>query len=353
MKTDEQVQLETELRFINNSSEIKTALGNAISVLDSEKYSLISQLNILQSELSNVSKVFPDIDELLNRVKSAQIELKDINSEIQHLEESLNFDPSRLEFLEDRLDLIYGLQKKHHVNSIEDLLNVHADLDIKINNISNLEESIIKLEQDTDKLRDQMLKNAHSIRKKRLKAVPSAEARITKLLSELGMKHAQLKIDVKPLADDEVRINGSESVNFLFSANKGIDFKELNKVASGGELSRLMLSIKTLIADFVSLPTIIFDEIDTGVSGEIAHKAGNLIKTISNERQVITITHLPQMAGKGDHHLLVYKDSEGKSSKTQIRKLTAEERVEEIAKMLSGDKPSKSAIANAIELLQV
>ncbi|HMT29264.1 MAG TPA: DNA repair protein RecN [Bacteroidia bacterium] len=349
----EQEAMEKELELLNNSEEIKSSLFKAYAALNGDENNLVNAISGVAGSLQNIAKVLPTSAELLSRIKSVQIELKDISNEIENLQSEVIFDPLRVEIINDRLDIIYRLEQKHRVNSVSELLLVHSDLQTKLNNINSLEEQIIKLESAILNDRQSLLKSASKIHDNRAASIPKIEKTIGNQLADLGMKHAVLKIELDALPEMQFRNNGTDAIRFLFSANKGIEYRELNKVASGGELSRLMLCIKSMIAKSTGLPTIIFDEIDTGISGEIAHKVGNILKEMSQERQVIAITHLPQMASKGEDHLFVYKETGKNSTTTRIRKLTNSERVEEIAKMLSGEQPTKAAIANAKELLNV
>lgn len=347
----EQTELERELEILTNSEEIKASLFKAVNALNGDENNLIVALSSVASSIQGITRVLPGAVELNNRIKSVQIELKDITSEIESLESEINFDPKRVEKINNRLDIIYRLEQKHRVKTLEELFILHDDLKNKLEGINSLEDQILKLESEISTSRKSLVSLAEKIRKNRNGAIPEIEKTIKALLSELGMKHAVLKIELTALPEDQFKNNGSDSIRFLFSANKGVEYRELGKVASGGELSRLMLCIKSMIAKSTGLPTIIFDEIDTGISGEIAHKVGNILKEMSGERQVIAITHLPQMASKGEDHLFVFKETGSKSTTTRIRKLSQNERIEEIAKMLSGEQPSKAAIANARELL--
>jgi len=347
----EQKEFERELEILTNSEEIKASLFKAVNALNGEENNLIVALSSVASTIQGITRVLPGAVELNNRIKSVQIELKDITSEIESLESEINFDPKRVEKINNRLDIIYRLEQKHRVKTLEELFTLHDNLKNKLEGINSLEDQILKLEAEISISRKSLVSLSEKIRKNRNTAIPEIEKTIKGLLSELGMKHAVLKIELAALPEDQFKNNGSDSIKFLFSANKGIEYRELGKVASGGELSRLMLCIKSMIAKSTGLPTIIFDEIDTGISGEIAHKVGNILKEMSGERQVIAITHLPQMASKGEDHLFVFKETGSKSTTTRIRKLNQNERVEEIAKMLSGEQPSKAAIANAKELL--
>lgn len=349
----EQTELERELEILSNSEEIKASLFKAVNALNGEENNLIIALSAVASSIQGIIRVLPAAAELNTRIRSVQIELKDISSEIESLESGIHFDPKRVEKINNRLDTIYRLEQKHRVKTIEELFTLHDELQTKLTAINSLEDQILKLDADILTTRKSLIVLAEKIRKNRNGAIPEIEKTIKGLLSELGMKHAVLKIELTALPENQFKNNGSDSIRFLFSANKGVEYRELGKVASGGELSRLMLCIKSMIAKSTGLPTIIFDEIDTGISGEIAHKVGNILEEMSGERQVIAITHLPQMASKGEDHLFVYKETGSTSTSTRIRKLSRNERVEEIAKMLSGEQPSKAAIANAKELLNV
>jgi len=349
----EQGLLESELEMLNHSETIKSSLIKAAAIINGDDHSLLSGVGIVNSSLQGIAKVFPKAEELLQRIKSVQLEMKDIGNELESLEQEVVFDPRRVEIINERLDTIYRLQQKHRVNTVDELLLIHRDLEQKLSEISSLDQEIEILEKSISKNRLELKKLAGQIHISREQAFPVIEKQITTMLSELGMKHAVFKIELTTLSEEQFKANGLNTVRYLFSANKGVAFRELNKVASGGELSRLMLCIKSMLAKLTGLPSIIFDEIDTGISGEIAHKVGNILKEMSKERQVIAITHLPQMAGKGDDHLFVFKETGTGTTTTRIRKLNKSERIEEIAKMLSGDQPTKAALANARELLDV
>jgi DNA repair protein RecN (Recombination protein N) len=353
LSAGEQELLETELSLLNNSEEIKTTLVSVQSALSGDENDILTVISTVALSIQQLTKLFPKAEELADRLKSVRIEVKDIAAEIESLEREVVPDPARAEVINERLDIIYKLQHKHRVKTIDELLEIMTDLDAKLTGISFLHEEIEKLEKVIENCREELVIKGKEIHDLRSKVIPQIEKNIGSLLLELGMKNAGIKIELLQLTPGQFRSNGTNAVKFLFSANKGVEFRELGKVASGGELSRLMLSIKSLIAKLTGLPTIIFDEIDTGISGEIAHKVGNIVKEMSVERQVIVITHLPQMAVKGNEHLYVYKELIADATVTSIRKLSSGERVEEIAKMLSGNKPTSAALANARELLGV
>jgi DNA repair protein RecN (Recombination protein N) len=292
------------------------------------------------------------LEEIAARIKSANIELKDISNEIEMISEEINFDPKRAETIDQRLNTIYKLEQKHRVTTIDELLRLKEEFENKLQSISSLEEKINQLQKRIADLKKNLVTLAHRISGTRNKAIPVIEKEIKKLLSEVSLPNAILKIENSVLNDDQLNANGIDQIRFLFSANKGVAYADISKVASGGELSRLMLCIKSSVAKLIELPTIIFDEIDTGISGETAVNVGRVLKNMSEQHQLIAITHLPQIAGRGESHYFVYKEVTGKKTFTKVRKLNADERIVEIAKMLSGEKPSAVAIENAKELLK-
>ncbi len=350
LKPDEQSAMEQELETLNNAEDIKLNLSKAALGLNGGDQNLISSLNEIKSLVASFAKFKPEINELSIRLNSSYIELKDIGSELESLEQDIVYDPKRIEVLTFHLDAIYRLQQKHQVKSVEELIAIKDELSNKLLEFSSLENIIEKTKKELDSVQKTLSALAKKIAANRKKEIPKIEKEIASILFSLSMPNAQLKIE--HIETDTLGANGTDSVNFLFSANKGSDFKELNKVASGGELSRLMLSIKSLIAQLTALPTIIFDEIDTGVSGDVADKVGSIMNLMANAMQVITITHLPQIASKGQSHLFVYKEDKNNKTYSNIKKLSAEERVQEIAKMLSTGTPTAAAISNAKELLK-
>jgi DNA repair protein RecN (Recombination protein N) len=350
LKSGEQHSLEQELETLNNAEEIKSDLSKAAFVLNGSEQNLLSSLNEVKAILSSLAKFNPAIAELSGRINSSYIELKDISGELEALESEVIHDPNRIELLTEKLDAIYRLQQKHQVKSIEELIEIKESLSNKLIEFSSLETEIEKTKTALEKLNKSLSTSAKGISEGRKKVIPKIEKEIASLLSSLAMPNAQLKVD--QVIEPTFSISGIDTIKFLFSANKGRDFKELNKVASGGELSRLMLSIKSLIAQLTALPTIIFDEIDTGVSGDVADKVGSIMNQMTKNMQVITITHLPQIASKGQSHLFVYKEDKNNKTFSNIKKLSPDERILEIAKMLSTGKPTEAAISNAKELLK-
>jgi len=351
LAADEQAPLELELATLSNAEEIKRNLLGAYHLMNEGEISALIQLKEAGHQLSSLEKFNPLIGELHQRLNSAIIELKDIAAEIDDLEQRTNIDEERALEINNRLSLIYSLQKKHRVSSNEELLEIQQQLSEKIQQALFGDEEIIALQKHLAAEKEVLQQLAAKLSANRIAVVPSIEHQVQATLASMGMEHAVLKIENK-VADDFDQ-NGIDHIRFLFSANKGHTLAEMSKVASGGELSRLMLAIKSLIASYTALPTIIFDEIDTGVSGEVANKVGQVMEQLSQNLQVITITHLPQIASKGRSHYFVYKDNDASTTYTRIKQLDEKERVLEIAKMLSGDNPGESALQNARELLGI
>lgn len=346
---EEQEKLEKELELLTKSEEIKAALNKVTHLLGNAESDIISQLSELKNTLSPYSSADNRIEDLRKRIESTYIEVKDIFSEAESLEESVVFDPEKIEKSQDRLGLFYRLQKKHQVSTIAELIVIREDLDARMLNFSGLEEKITKLKNEIALLEKDLVTRAEKIRAKRKKSTPQIEKELVTLLVELGMPNATFMVQFEELGAPTSA--GMDKITFLFSANKGSSPQPLNKVASGGELSRLMLGLKSIFAKSKSLPSIIFDEIDTGVSGSVADKMGRIMKEMALSMQVLTITHLPQLASKGSAHFFVYKEDDDKHTYTRIKKLSVEERVVEVAKMLSSGDPSVKAMENARELL--
>jgi len=349
LSADEQEQLEQELFTLNNAEEIKRNLLGAYYLMNEGETSALLQLREAGHQLSSLEKFNPEITELYQRLNSSIIELKDIAAEIETIEQQTNTNEARAVEINDRLSIIYNLQKKHRVNTNVELLELLDNLSGKIQQAIFGDETIEKLQKQITADKKELEQLAGKLSENRTQIIPFIEKQVLDTLAEMGMANSVLKIDLS--LTKELTNDGIDHIKFLFSANKGHALAEMSKVASGGELSRLMLSIKSLVAQNTALPTIIFDEIDTGVSGEVANKVGQIMEKLSDNLQVITITHLPQIASKGSSHYFVYKDDEGATTYTRIKQLDEKERVLEIAKMLSGDKPGESALQNARELL--
>ena len=346
----QQAVLEAELETFENAEFIKGGLSNAYFVLAGADKSLIDALTEVKNTLAQLAKFNPTIATLSERVQSSHIELKDIASELEALEGNIVHDPKKADIVQEKLDVIYRLQQKHNVKTIDELIILRTDLEQKIAAIGSLEEQIKKLAMELETVQKHLADLAGKLTKKRAAAAPQFSKSVKETLTQLGMANAELNISMEQLK--EYKETGLDKVTFLFSANKGSDAQPLSKVASGGELSRFMLSLKSLLAKHTALPTIIFDEIDAGISGDIAAKTGSILEKMAATMQVITITHLPQVACKGKTHLFVYKQEQGKRTVTRIKQLNKEERVEEIAKMLSAGKVGEAALRNAKELLK-
>lgn len=300
--------------------------------------------------LKKIEKISKYAENFVERLESCRIELVDINDEIDRQNEIINFDSERQQFIENRLDTIYELQQKHRVTTISELIAIHQNISEKLATIENFDNRLEELEKERNKRFEIMKSNAEKLTQSRKKVVENIEKHVVQMLQSLGIPNAVLNITVN---ENEIfTANGKDNVSFLFSANKEIAPQEITKVASGGEISRLMLSLKSLVIENGMFPTIIFDEIDTGISGDVADKTGEIINNLSRNSQIINITHLPQIASKGNNHYFVYKEETANTTTTNIRLLTQEERIMEIAKMLSGSDITQAAIENAKELLK-
>jgi DNA repair protein RecN (Recombination protein N) len=349
LKEDEQEEIEQRLEILAHAEEIKTSLYQASQLLSANENSILIQLADLVNTIRHLARFDKELNDFAERLQSNQIDLKDINSGIDRIGQGIVFDPSESEMLANRLDMIYRLEKKHGVSSASQLIMIRQSLEKKLLDVTSLDERIERLKKQVQSESGELSAFAEKISGKRKKVIPAIEHNIVSLLLKLGMPDARIRVDHTTLG--EAGKDGIDKVRFLFSANRGVDLDEISRIASGGELSRLMLSIKSLISQKNLLPTIIFDEIDSGVSGEIAGKVGSILRKMAGTMQVIVITHQPQIAGKGDLHYLVYKINEHNTTRTCIRLLSNEERILEIAKMLSNEKVTESAYLTAKELL--
>lgn len=347
-RENELEETEAELKLLNNSEGIKAALAKTYFDLRESETPVVQQLKILLNQLNAFSSYHPDLPVLLQRLQSAQVELQDIADDVDRISNHINYDPDRIEQLNERLSLGYKLQKKHGVSSTAELLMIQKELEEKLQAVLNIEETIQQKEKETNRLLAEAKKTAEKITTGRNKQVKTLEDKVNKLLVQVGMPNAKLKVLVQPA---DLSSSGADAIEFLFDANRSGQFQPVRKVASGGELSRLMLCIKSLVAQSIDLPTLIFDEIDTGISGEAARQVGIIMKELAAKRQVICITHQPQIAGKADAHFFVYKEIVKDKVKTNIKQLTTEERITAIAKMLSGEKPTAAAMENAREMV--
>ena len=348
LKENELEQLEQELKFLENAVSIKAQIDQSIQVLESADNPIVQQLKQIANNLDGIVKWQPEFADLLNRLKAAQIELADVANELSGWQDKIDFDDKKLVLIQDRLSEGYSLQKKHKVQSTNELISIQQQLELDLTAVLSLDEEINQLTKQVQADEKQVVELATSLTQKRNKETAPFTKNVNQLLHQVGMPNAKIKVTI-----DEVAYNayGKDKIDFLFDANNTQKFEPIKKVASGGELSRLMLCIKSLVAKSIDLPTMIFDEIDTGISGEPAKQVGLLLQGLGQARQVLCITHQPQIAAKGHAHLFVYKEQKGTSTNTFLRVLSAKERVQHIALMIGGDPPSKSALENAKELL--
>lgn len=345
----EQEELEEKLEKINNVEEIKLNLSEALHISQNEDIGIQQLINTLENRLTKISVYSKEYEDLCARICSLKIELDDIVTELENAHEEVDFNPQEAEALNDRLNLIYNLQKKHYVSTILELLTIWQDLSAKVDVVVNAEQMIEEQQNKVKSIARKLDEVAKKISNARSSVISKLTSNLQSILADLGMLQARFSIEVRP--SDSYYQNGKDDLSFLFSANKGGQFGELKKVASGGELSRIMLAIKKVLSENSQLPTIIFDEIDTGVSGEISNKMASIMSVMSMYMQVITITHLPQIAAKGNQHFKVFKQDKNDTTVTQLKKLSEDERIVEIAEMLGGKDISESALSHARELL--
>ena len=348
----EQEELEREADTLSHAEEIKAGLFRAGQVMNSDEGGLLSALKECLNTMSGLQKVYPSAGELAERLESSYIELKDISQEISGKEEEVEFNPARLEEVNDRLNLIYTLQQKHRVSTVDELLALADDYAAKLSNITSSDEQIEELKSRSESLYNKVKKQAAVLTELRTAAAREVEKQMAARLIPLGMPNVRFRVEIG--TRKEPGAHGADTVGFLFSANKNGALQNISSVASGGEIARVMLSVKAMIAGAVKLPTIVFDEIDTGVSGEIADRMADIMQEMGDsDRQVISITHLPQIAARGRAHYKVYKQDNETETNSHIRRLTDEERVEEIAHMLSGATLTEAALNNAKALLGI
>ena len=349
LKENELEELDIELKLLSNAEEIKQHLSNIFFELKESEQPIVQQLKSLVNKLHSLRQFHVGIQDLENRLQSTQYELADIADSIDGINDSVKYSSERLQVVNDKISLGYKLLKKHNVTTTTELLEIKENLQAKLNDVLNIEESIASNEKDVQQLLDQCNQKAAIISKNRHKAVQSFVEKVNALLGKVGMPNAVIKIDVSPVAINQY---GKDSITFLFDANKSNRFEPLSKVASGGELSRIMLCIKSLVAKKLQLPVLIFDEIDTGISGEAARQVAMIMKDLSTKHQLITITHQPQIAARADAHYFVFKSSQSDQIVTSIRLLTNDERVKAIAQMLAGENPTPVALKNAREMIE-
>lgn len=347
---NEQQDLEEEVNALSHTTELKEALSKAMWLLSDKEENICSSLKEASSAIASLNSFSEAYDEVHGRLESCLIELKDLARELELKLADVTVDPNRLEEANQRLDLIYTLEKKHHAKNLTELLAIQADFEKQLAEMDNSQETTAELEKEIASLKAELTQSAKKISDKRLGAKPKVEANIEQILHNLGMPNAKLEVRIEPM--NELGAMGADVVRFYFGANKNTTLQPISNVASGGELSRVMLALKSILCQSEELPTIILDEIDTGVSGEVADKMGDLMQKMGEQMQVISITHLPQIASKGATHYKVYKEDNDLTTLSHIKQLNETERITEIAQMLSGSALSEAAIQNAKELLK-
>lgn len=345
----EKAELEGALEKLSNVEFIKESIGKALAVANEEQMGTIISLKEIRAALQKISSISEEYGAFYERISSLLIELNDVTESLSQSYEGLSNDPEELERVNQKLQLIYSLQKKHQVATVEELLSIQADLESKVILVEGLDGTIAQKEAEAENAKAATDAIALKLHEARQKAIPVLTDKITAILAQLGMPNARFNFQVSQ--GGVYYGNGKDAISLLFSANKGTDFGLMKKVASGGEMSRIMLAVKAVLANYSKLPSIIFDEIDTGVSGEIAVKMADIMKGMSAEMQVFAITHLPQIAAKGDRQYKVFKTTEGDNTVSEVKLLTTDERIREIAEMLSGKDVSESALTHARALL--
>ena len=349
LQEGEYEEVSQKLELLENAEEVKTLLAQSLSTLSESEYSILSQLNDLKSSVDHLRRYIPQAEQYLERIDSTKIELKDIAQDLDSLQDSTQFDASSLNEIQERFDLIQRLMMKHHVNDYAEMLKIREDLQKKVGAFANIDEQIVVKEREVKSCEKELTQLADELTAKRKKVKVSFEKAVTEIIRQLKMPHGVFEIEISE--SSEFSNTGRDKVRFLFSANKGIAPDDMSRVASGGELSRLMLAIKAVAAESSYIPTLIFDEIDTGVSGEVASKLGDIMQKMGESLQIVSITHLPQIASKAQNHFFVYKDETEQKTRSCIRQLSHDERVTEIAIMLSNDKITPEAIKAAEVIL--
>ena len=349
LQPDEQDELEQEQETLSHAEEIKSSLYRVSSCLDGEEQGVVSLLKESLSSMDTLERYFPRAKEIAERLRSAYIDLNDLASEMEGLIEDVEFNPDRLTWVNERLDTLYALQQKHRVSSVEELIVLRDQFRAQLADIDSFDEQIAALEKQVQNSYKELLQQASVLSEQRKIASVAFAQQLVEMVAPLGMPHTRFQVAVVPRKEPES--DGMDEIRFMFSANKSMALQPVAQTASGGEISRLMLCIKAMIAGFTALPTIIFDEVDTGVSGDIADKMGHIMQDLGSKMQVFAITHLPQIAAQGEAHYFVYKEDVNDRTLTRIRPLNKEERVREIARMLSGSALTEASLANAKDLL--
>lgn len=349
LKSGEQEELEADFEKLNNIEAIKESLDKSLTIANEEQFGVLHNLNEVKTALQKIAPFSPEYQSLSERIISIAIEFDDVSKELQNASEKLLNDPAQLELISQKLQLIYNLQKKHQVSTVDELIQIEAELSNTVLELGNIEEEIASLSKVIEEKQLELNVFSDTIHQNRAAAIPVLSNKLITILETLGMPNVRFNIELLP--SETYFSNGKDELQFLFSANKGTDFGLLKKVASGGEMSRIMLAVKAILAQYSKLPTLIFDEIDTGVSGEIAIRMGEIMKEMSTTMQIFAITHLPQIAAKGDSHFKVFKSTVDDDTQSELKLLSQDERVIEIAQMLSGAVVSDSALNHAKALL--
>ena len=350
LKEGEYADIEQTLHVMENAEEIKSLLVNANGLMDEGENAILGQINELASTLSRLSRLLPDTEGLGERIENLRVELKDISYDLRHKEEGTQFDENQLQSLQERYDLLSRLMMKHRVKEFEALIALRDSLREKVNTFENIDGAITNAEKDLKACEKRLSNLAKTLHDKRCQAATTFGEKVSSLVRQLAMPFAQFQVAVEN--QEGFSSKGSDAIRFLFSANKGVAVDDLERVVSGGELSRLMLAIKSAVSSYNYIPTLIFDEIDTGVSGEVAARIGSIMGQMGESLQLISITHLPQVASQAEHHYFIYKDNEGERTQSHIRLLDSNERISEIAKMLSNDHVTPEALRAAEVLLK-
>ena len=346
----EQEELEQELETLSHAEEIKGSLYKIAQLLDGEEQGAVPLLKEALSTADNLERYYPKAKEIAERLRSAYIDLNDLTSDIDTQKEDIEFNPERLEWVNERLNILYSLEQKHRVSTVEELIEIQNRITTQLNEIDSFDEQIVQLKGQLDTTYKELIQQAVALSNQRKIASKAIASQLVEMVIPLGMPNVRFGVDFATKPEPES--DGMDEIRFMFSANKSGELQPVAQTASGGEISRLMLCIKAMIAGFTALPAIIFDEVDTGVSGDIADKMGDIMQDLGSKMQVITITHLPQIAAKGRAHYFVYKEDTSERTFTRIKELTKDERIKEIARMLSGASLTEASIANAKELLK-
>ncbi len=346
---DQDGHLEAKLHEMEHAADIIRTMNNLSNALETRDGAIVHQLMTLQSELASISKIHSDAEDLETRLRTTTVELQDIAQEASQIGERIEHQPDKITVIRDRLDTLNHLMHKHHVDDLAGLQSIQEKFDVQLQSFDSLEEDISAKEKDREAISQKLLKKAEKLSSQRRSVIPSFEQEVNRLLVQLRMEHARFKVDID--VQDELNQHGVDRVSYLFAPNKGSAFSPIKKVASGGEISRLSLITKSLVAGSLQMPTLIFDEIDSGVSGDVAQKMGNILRKLSEVHQIISITHSPQVAAKGSSHFRVLKETVNELTRAKVVTLKDHERIEEIATMLSSSPPSDAALTSAKELI--